>query len=173
MKFLIAYSSRTGNTKKIAEALAKAAPKGSLLAKVEDKPNTEEYDVIFAGYWLDRGGPDSNAKEFLQSLKGKRIVLFETMGASPNSEHALTAFANAGASLSDDNSVIGAIAFQGAVDSALIEMMKKMPAGSPHHSAQMKATTKEAAKHPNQEDLDRATTYMKEFVQKYEKYYLK
>ena len=173
MKFLIAYSSRTGNTKKIAEALAKAAPEGSLLAKVEDKPDVEEYDVIFAGYWLDRGGPDSNAKEFLHSLKGKRIVLFETMGASPTSEHALTAFANAGACLSDDNSVIGAIAFQGAVDPALIEMMKKMPAGSPHHSAQMEATTKEAAKHPNQEDLDRATTYMKEFVQKYEKYYHK
>lgn len=171
MKFLIAYSSRTGNTKKIAEALAKAAPEGSLLAKVEDKPNPEEYDVIFAGYWLDRGGPDAKAKDFLHSLKGKKIVLFETMGASPTSEHALTAFANAGASLSDDNSVIGAIAFQGAIDPALIEMMKKMPAGSPHHSAKMEATTKEAAYHPNQEDLDRATAYIKAFVEKFSKYY--
>lgn len=171
MKFLIAYSSRTGNTKKIAEALAKAAPEGSLLARVEDKPNTDEYDVIFAGYWLDRGGPDAKAKEFLHSLHGKRIVLFETMGANPSSEHAYTAFANAGTSLSVDNNVIGVIAFQGAVDPALIEMMKKMPAGSPHHSSQMEATTKEAAKHPNQEDFERATAYMKSFVEKYSRYY--
>ena len=68
MKVLIAYSSRTGNTRRVAEALAKAAPEGSLLARVEDTPPTDGFDVIFAGYWLDRGGPDAKAKEFLHSL---------------------------------------------------------------------------------------------------------
>lgn len=102
MKVLIAYSSRTGNTRRVAEALAKAAPEGSLLARVEDTPPMDGFDVIFAGYWLDRGGPDAKAKEFLHSLHGKRIVLFETMGADPRSEHAYTGFANAGTVLSPD-----------------------------------------------------------------------
>lgn len=88
MKVLIAYSSRTGNTRRVAEALAKAAPEGSLLARVEDTPSADGFDVVFAGYWLDRGGPDAKAKEFLHSLHGKHIVLFETMGADPRSEHA-------------------------------------------------------------------------------------
>lgn len=171
MKFLIAYSSRTGNTKKIAEALASTAPEGSLLSRVEDHPNGDDYDVIFAGYWLDRGAPDGNAKTFLRSLHGKRIVLFETLGASPTSEHAYAAFANAGKFLTEDNQILGVLAFQGAVDPALIEMMKKMPPGSAHHSAEMEAATHEAAKHPNKEDLAAAAAYMKAFVEKYQKFY--
>ena len=99
MKVLIAYSSRTGNTRRVAEALAKAAPEGSLLARVEDTPSADGFDVVFAGYWLDRGGPDAKAKEFLHSLHGKHVVLFETMGADPRSEHAYTGFANAGTAL--------------------------------------------------------------------------
>ena len=90
MKVLIAYSSRTGNTRRVAEALAKAAPEESLLARVEDMPPTDGFDVVFAGYWLDRGGPDAKTKEFLHSLQGKHVVLFETMGADPRSEHAYT-----------------------------------------------------------------------------------
>ena len=148
MKVLIAYSSRTGNTRRVAEALAKAAPEGSLLARVEDTPSADGFDVVFAGYWLDRGGPDAKAKEFLHSLHGKHIVLFETMGADPRSEHAYTGFANAGTALSPDNQIVGA-----------------------HHSAQMEQTVKEAAKHPNAEDLEQAETYMKQFIETYGRYH--
>lgn len=70
MKVLIAYSSRTGNTRRVAEALAKAAPEGSLLARVEDTPSADGFDVVFAGYWLDRGGPDAKAKEFCTLFMG-------------------------------------------------------------------------------------------------------
>ena len=171
MKVLIAYSSRTGNTRRVAEALAKAAPEGSLLARVEDTPSADGFDVVFAGYWLDRGGPDAKAKEFLHSLHGKHIVLFETMGADPRSEHAYTGFANAGTALSPDNQIVGVFAVQGAVDPALLEMMRKMPEGSAHHSAQMEQTVKEAAKHPNAEDLKRAETYMKQFIETYGRYH--
>lgn len=113
MKVLIAYSSRTGNTRRVAEALAKAAPEGSLLARVEDTPSADGFDVVFAGYWLDRGGPDAKAKEFLHSLHGKHVVLFETMGADPRSEHAYTGFANAGTELSPDNQIVGVFAGAG------------------------------------------------------------
>lgn len=84
MKVLIAYSSRTGNTRRVAEALAKAAPEGSLLARVEDTPSADGFDVVFAGYWLDRGGPDAKAKEFLHSLHGKHIVLLRPWEPIPD-----------------------------------------------------------------------------------------
>lgn len=86
---------------------------GSLLARVEDMPSADGFDVVFAGYWLDRGGPDAKAKEFLHSLHGKHVVLFETMGADPRSEHAYTGFANAGTALSPDNQIVGVFAVQG------------------------------------------------------------
>lgn len=173
MKFLITYSSRTGNTRKIAEALAKKAPEGSVLSDMAEAPSTDDFDVIFVGYWIDRSMPDAKAKKFLHSLEGKKVVLFETMGADPTSEHAYTTFANTGTCLSEGNQVMGVLAFQGTVDPALIAMMKKMPAGSAHNSAQMEATTKEAAKHPNEEDFRKAEAYMERFVAKFEKYYKK
>lgn len=86
MKFLIVYSSKTGNTKKVAEALARVAPIGSEIHSIEEAGDADGFDVIFAGYWLDRGGVDEKMKKYLRTLHKKKIVLFETMGADPESE---------------------------------------------------------------------------------------
>ena len=66
MKFLIVYSSKTGNTKKVAEALARVAPIGSEIHSIEEAGDADGFDVIFAGYWLDRGGVDEKMKKYLQ-----------------------------------------------------------------------------------------------------------
>ncbi len=166
MKFLITYSSRTGNTKKIAEALYRAAPEGSCLSPIEDAPASDDFDILFIGYWMDKGGPDAKAKAYLSTLQEKKIVLFETLGADPTGEHAYTGFANAALHLPPSCQILGLFASQGAIDSALLAMMRKLPKGSPHNSPQMEAVVQEAAKHPDSEDLARAESYMKQFVNK-------
>lgn len=166
MKFLITYSTRTGNTKKIAEALFRGAPEGSHLAPIEEAPAADDFDILFIGYWMDKGGPDAKAKAYLSTLKEKKIVLFETMGADPTSEHAYTGFANAALHLSSDCRILGLFASQGAIDPALLAMMRKLPKGSPHNSPAMEAIAQEAAKHPDAADLARAEAYMKQFVSK-------
>lgn len=171
MKFLIVYSSRTGNTRQVAEALYAAAPDGSTISKVETAPAADSYDVIFVGYWMDRGTADEKSKAYLRTLTKKKVVLFETMGASPASEHAYTGFANAATCLSEGNTIMGVLAIQGAVDPALIAMMRKMPVGSAHNTGEMEKTTEEAAKHPDAADLEKAKAYMEAFTAKYEKYY--
>ena len=165
MKFLIVYSSRTGNTRQVAEALYAAAPDGSTISKVETAPAADGYDVIFVGYWMDRGTADEKSKAYLRTLTKKKVVLFETMGASPASEHAYTGFANAATCLSEGNTIMGVLAIQGAVDPALIA------AGSAHNTGEMEKTTEEAAKHPDAADLEKAKAYMEAFTAKYEKYY--
>lgn len=173
MKFLIVYSSRTGNTKKVAEALFRAAPEGSTLRSVDETFETEGYDVIFAGYWLDRGGADERSKQFLRTLTGKRIVLFETMGADPASEHAAAGFANAATALSEGNTVLGAFAVRGEVDPALVLAMKKRGADNPHGSPEAMSRIAQAKGHPDETDLSRAEGYMKAFTEKYRRYYLR
>lgn len=171
MKFLIVYSSRTGNTRQVAEALYAAAPDGSTISKVETAPAADGYNVIFVGYWMDRGTADEKSKAYLRTLTKKKVVLFETMGASPASEHAYTGFANAATCLSEGNTIMGVLAIQGAVDPALIAMMRKMPVGSAHNTGEMEKTTEEAAKHPDAADLEKTKAYMEAFTAKYEKYY--
>ena len=68
MKFLIVYSSRTGNTRQVAEALYAAAPDGSTISNVETAPAADDYDVIFVGYWMDRGTADEKSKAYEQQF---------------------------------------------------------------------------------------------------------
>lgn len=49
MKFLIVYSSKTGNTKKVAEALARVAPIGSEIHSIEEAGDADGFDVILQG----------------------------------------------------------------------------------------------------------------------------
>ena len=71
MKSLVVYSSRTGNTRKIAEAVAEALP-GCHLHPVEEAPQPEGYDLVAVGYWVDKGMPDDAAKKYMERIKRAR-----------------------------------------------------------------------------------------------------
>ena len=51
--FLIVYSSKTGNTEKVAKKFYEAAGERCDLAAVKQVPAVDDYKVIFAGYWVD------------------------------------------------------------------------------------------------------------------------
>ena len=57
MKILVAYSTKTGNTKKVAEAIAQALP-GAELHDVTTAPAPDAYDFVAMGFWVDKGGPN-------------------------------------------------------------------------------------------------------------------
>lgn len=170
-KFLIVYSSRTGNTKKVAEALYEFAPEGSVLAKAEEMPSAAGFDVVFAGYWVDRGGPDSQTVDFLKTIHHQKVVLFETLGADPASEHAVNGLANGAVYLSEGNRVIGTFSVQGAIDPNLVERMKNMGANNPHNAERMAGSIQEAALHPNKQDLNKARAYMRNFTHFFDTYF--
>ena len=52
MKIAIIYSSLTGNTKMVAEAIAAVLP-GSELYSVEDQVDLTKYDCIAVGFWVE------------------------------------------------------------------------------------------------------------------------
>ena len=84
MKTLIIYSSKTGNTRSIAEAIHEALPDSDILP-VENAPAPEtlpgEYGMVCVGYWVDKGMPDAKARAYLENLRGVRAALFGTLGA--------------------------------------------------------------------------------------------
>lgn len=130
--FLIVYSSKTGNTEKVAKKFYEVAGERCDLAAVKQVPAVDDYKVIFAGYWVDKGEPDKDMQEFLQTLDNKKVVLFQTLGAEAYSEHGISSLANAGRYLSTGCKVVGTLSIRGAIDPKLIETMMKMPEGHPH-----------------------------------------
>jgi len=76
---LVAYMSRTGNTKKVAEAIYGAIPQPKEIRRVEEVTSLEGYDLTFLGFPMRLTGPDKQAKAFLEThVKDRAIALFIT-----------------------------------------------------------------------------------------------
>lgn len=157
MKKLVVYSSRTGNTKAVAEAVQAAMGSDSELMSVEEAPSTAEYDLIAVGFWVDRGTADAQAKQYLESIRDKKVILFGTLGAYPDSDHARDSMARAAMLLPAGNTLLGTFICQGRVDPKLIERFKDLPPDHPHAMTPDRiARHAEASRHPNEEDFARA-----------------
>ncbi len=165
LKTLLVYSSRTGNTRKVAEAILEVMPTGTMIFPVEKAPSPNGYDFVALGYWVDRGGPDKAAKAYLTKIKGTKIGLFGTLGAYPDSEHAIKAMANAETLAKTDNQVLGHFICMGKVDPALTERFKDLPPDHPHSmTPERMARHLEATKHPNNDDLTMAKNNFRAIV---------
>jgi flavodoxin len=84
--------SKTGNTKKVAEAIYGEIACDKELKRVESVKDLEGYDLAFLGFPIHIYGPDKKAKRFLESqTEGKRIALFITH-ASPEDHEELPGY---------------------------------------------------------------------------------
>ena len=65
MKVAIRYHTKTGNTKKLAEAIGSAI---NVEAKTVDEPLTEDVDILFLGSAVYAAGIDSKIKDFIANI---------------------------------------------------------------------------------------------------------
>jgi flavodoxin len=86
MKVLIAYISRTGNTKKVAQAIFEEIKAKKELKELSQVKGLEGYDLTFIGFPIEGYGPAKEAADFLEKYAaGKNIALFITHGAIEDS----------------------------------------------------------------------------------------
>lgn len=168
MKTLITYSTKTGNTKKVAESIHKAIP-GSEIMDISDVKNLD-YDMIIVGTWIDKGTADTKALNFIKGLKDKQTAFFFTLGAYPDSQHAKDCAESIAKLFTENgNTVLGHFLCQGAIDPKLIEMMRKsFSADHPHgpNPERIKRWS-DASTHPDEKDLDDAYNYFKNLMEKF------
>lgn len=165
MKILIAVSSKTGNTRKIAAAIHTALPEAEL-HNVENAPAPAEFDLIFIGYWVDKGTADEKAQQYMGQIENKTVAIFATLGAYPDSQHAEDSLKN-GAKLLQNCQVIDSYICQGAIDPKLIDWMSKLPPEHPHSpdDARRKRWA-DALAHPDSDDCDAAAKWAADVVEK-------
>ena len=77
MKIEVRYYTRSGNTKKLAEAIAKAV---GAEAKTVSEPLTEDVDILFLGSSVYAYGVDDSIKQFIDGIDVKvgKVVNFST-----------------------------------------------------------------------------------------------
>ena len=146
MPACIVYSSRTGNTRRVAEHLA--GQLGMPLFSVSDAPDSSAYDTYALGFWTLRGAPDPRMAAFMQTLHGKRVFFFGTMAAWPDSPHAAQCAARAAEILEAGcNAVLGHFLCQGRMDPAVFA--KRRHPKTPERLYRIRA----AQSHPDADDL--------------------
>ena len=138
--------------------MLQAAPPGSVCKNIKDikDPAGElaNYGIVAAGYWLKLGGPDMLMQQFLPHITGKQVILFETHGTMPKSEHAVTAFARAAYLLGKDCEVLGTFGCQGKINPVLLAKRHGSAADDPHGPSEAnKERWASAAVHPNEADF--------------------
>ena len=77
MKVEVRYYTRSGNTKKLAEAIAKAV---GVEAKTVDEPLKEDVDILFLGSSVYAYGVDDSIKKFISNIDVRvgKVVNFST-----------------------------------------------------------------------------------------------
>lgn len=126
MKGIIVYSSKTGNTKKMAEVIHKKLNEiyDVDLAEIKEKIDIEKYDFALIGGWIDRALPNTEAIKLIKETSQNNLGIFITMGAMPDSKHGEDVSKNLEKLLETRNS-IGYYKCPGLVDPKLIENLKK------------------------------------------------
>ena len=83
MRVLVAYMSKTGNTKKVAEAIFEGISDEKEIKPIDEVESLEGYDVAFLGLPIHRMGPDKKEEELLKKhcVNGRKVVLFITHAA--------------------------------------------------------------------------------------------
>lgn len=168
MKSLVLYSSRTGNTKKVAEAVFEVLPDPKDICPADVAPPMDEYDFVALGFWVDKGMPDALAQACFGLVRGKRVGLFGTLGAWPDSEHARDCLRKARALLSDDNEILGEFLCQGRIDPKIIEVMRRVASDAHPMTPERMDRIQAAESHPDEQDLAEARAAFRDMLSRIE-----
>ena len=113
MSYAIVYSSKTGNTKILADTLHDCLPQeGCDYFGVPD-PAAMEADTLYVGFWTDKGNADESTSDFLKQLRGKQVFLFGTAGFGGSEEYFNKILKAVQKDLHSSNTVIGSFMCQG------------------------------------------------------------
>lgn len=161
MQNLVVFSTLTGNTEKIANAIFSVVSGEKEIINIKDIKNIDinKFEKIIIGYWVDKGDADERTKKFIETLKNKKVSTFGTLGADPNSEHAKQSMEKVKKFLEENGNIVEKeFICRGAIDPKLIERFREMTKNgmTGHHAATLESERRwaEAAKHPNENDIE-------------------
>ena len=155
--FSIIFSSLTGNTKKLADTIHEMLPHDKCDYFGENDSRVPQSDLLYIGFWTDKGNADHKTLELLAKLKNKKIFLFGTAGFGGSDVYFKKILEQVRQSIDSSNVVIGEYMCQGKMPLSVRERYIKMKE-SPEHPANLDMLIKNfdcALSHPDREDLVR------------------
>lgn len=164
MTYMVVYSSITGNTQMIAEAIKDALGEdGCLYHGKVGEILTQDADIVFAGFWVNKGSCAEEMKKYLKALENKKIALFGTAGFGGAESYYETVLAEIKQCISKSNIIIDSFMCQGKMPHPILERYQKLHADQPENSniSGMIDNYENAASHPDAKDVEAAKVFAK------------
>jgi flavodoxin len=153
-KTLVTYFSRTGNTKKVAEAIFDEIPGDKVFKPMAEVKDLAPYQNIFAGFPVQSHSVPYEVEAFLKKVpEGKKIALFSTHGSVTGSRLSREALEHASVLVSKAK-IVSTFSCRGKVAMKALEVLTK----SPEHEAWVDMAAS-AATHPDEHDLAEARAF--------------
>jgi len=163
MKVLVAYMSKTGNTRKVAEAIFGEISDEKEMKPIDAVDSIEGYDVAFLGFPIHQMGPDKKTVKLLEKhcINDRNVVLFITHAApedSPDLPPWLEKFRRAARGAN----VVDIFDCQGQLDKTTKRIMSVLP------NAQLRMWAKQdnSQGQPDKTRLDRARAFSRNVMQR-------
>ncbi len=153
MSYAIVYSSRTGNTAMLAQAVREALPQEDCRYFGAPAPQALTADTVYVGFWTDKGTCDEPTARFLQSLTDQKVFLFGTAGFGGAPAYFQQILDRVKANLAPGVQVTGTYMCQGKMPQAVRDRYAAMEE-NPRRTAMLE-NFDQALSHPDQEDLAR------------------
>ena len=112
-RYSIVFNSLTGNTKKLADTIYAVLPKENCDYFGAPKEGGLYSEMLYIGFWTDKGNADKSTLTLLSTLKGKKIFLFGTAGFGDSDAYFQKILDHVKRSIDSSNSVVGEYMCQG------------------------------------------------------------
>lgn len=147
MSYAIICSSKTGNTKKLAQRAREVLGE-------KNECSTADADLVLLGSWTDKGGLDPALEDALPQLAAKRVFLFGTCGFGGSQAYYDRVLDRFQSALPEGAEVVGRFMCQGQMPPAVRERYVKMAEQDPARFEPMIENFDRALGHPDVADLD-------------------
>ncbi len=174
MNIAIVYDSKTGNTKKLAEAIQSILEIENQVflksAKEALKKDGLEQgmDLYFLGSWTNKGAVGDDMVAFCDSLKGAIVALFGTAGFGGSKEYYEALVHRFKEALPENNQVLGDFYCQGKMPEGIrhryVSMLREHP-----EDVRLKVNIENfdaAQSHPDDDDIKNIQFFAKKMVGK-------
>ncbi len=156
--YSVVFSSRTGNTKMLAQALRTALPsEGCLYFGTAQDAGEDALSArtVYVGFWTDKGTADPATLAFLEGLYGKRVFLFGTAGFGGSDEYFAKILRSVEDAVAQGNTIAGSFICQGKMpETVRARYVKMQQDGSMPNADELIANFDRALAHPDQRDVE-------------------
>ncbi len=163
-RYSIVFSSVTGNTRQLAEAIRESLPETGCDYFGLCSAEALKSEMLYVGFWTDKGNADEASQALLKTLKNKKIFLFGTAGFGISEAYFRRVLDNVRLSIDESNIIVGEYMCQGKMPQSVRERYVALKA-QPQHPANIDALIENfdlALSHPDAADLDKLKKLVQE-----------